>query len=324
MGVCAIGMASGQEEGVVEKLKDKVKGVIGAESREGALGEAAEALREARDRNLGLDKLREAANSKEAMRLREQAKQAMKRRTEDEGAPALVKRATQEAVLRNVKENVSERAAALIRASAATPPPVPGGGGAFLVAQNTVTSGGEATEPGNVTVPPKAGAADSVVTEPAKEEILIKARDVAYFDANSKVAIFEGKVEVDHPGFDIFCDKLEVFFVKEEVVGEPAAPEEEGGIDEEGSEIEMVRATGREVLIHKLGANGQMQIGKCREAIYYAKTGRVEMMIWPQVQQGQYIIMAKEEGTKMIFSANGEMNATGETESRFVRDVKPE
>ncbi|CAN5232623.1 hypothetical protein BH23VER1_BH23VER1_18230 [soil metagenome] len=298
-----------------------------------ALRAAKEAVEMAKDRQIrqdALDKALALSESDEGKQIQDAAKKALKADNLGATVEDLKQRAIEDARLREMLENASPEAAAIIEASQRAPE-LSAAAAAQLAGQALAGVGasppdgetGVPTAPDRVVVPPRK------IREPAPNDIekgsVIITSDSAFFDATNKIAIFKGDVFVDHPGFDIWCDTLEVFFKKSagEVSGAapagaaPAgdAPAGEGEGEDVGSEVEKIIATGREVRIEKQSTDGTLQIGKCRRAVYETETGNINLYIWPQVQKDKNLLIAEEESAVITFYPNGAWKALGKTKS---------
>jgi hypothetical protein len=326
---------------------------ISARERDAALERAKAALDAARRQKPGAatsEAVQKAATAEGARQLKAAAAAALaSRQSLSEGFAA--RRAADQDELDQAKAGVTPEAAEIIRTSDATPPPPRPG----LIAQATPTAPGPAPatggsngafDPSKVPVPDRVHAPAKDKPEPSGQ-ILISASKLGYFDANNRIAIFSGEVAVDHPGFDLFCEHLEVHFKeKPATTAEPPAPAPTPGPEAAGSagagetppatgppggdpgggigEIDFVVATGKEVKILKPAADGEMQIGKCKKAIYTADEGSLEMQIWPQAQRGRTLVKSLSEDARMVFSENGTMEAHGPHDTVIVKDEAPE
>ena len=319
---------------------------ISEEARSSALQKALEVMAIAKDnqkREAALEKVRSAEAAAKASGILDKVKSAVANGEEINSIDSMKNRAIGDARVQSLLKGASPQAAALIAAGqAAKPapkPPKPPASTAEPVAlpdpilvptaqADTTTTPVEVDtgtfDPSKVEVPERKTRNEKTVTIDESKQIIITCDDVAYFDAKARIAIFEGNVKVDHPGFDLECDKLEVFF-KPESATKPAAAGVAGAAapsEPAAGEMDKVIATGRMVRIEKPASTGEMQIGQCKKAIFYADSENIEMYIWPQVQKGQYRMTATEESAVIKIDQNGGLTATGQTTSGFQKGDK--
>ena len=162
----------------------------------------------------------------------------------------------------------------------------------------------------------------------SKGQIVITARKSAFFDANRGYGIYVGDVRARHPQMYIECEELELYMAKQEggVLGEskpkaapvaPAAkdsdilaqPSKKSGT--QGGNIDKADARGPMVLIEKMSAEGELQVGHCKHLIYDGKTGNSTLLDWPQVQAGNKLHKATEPGCVMVIDQKGMLTTTG-------------
>jgi lipopolysaccharide export system protein LptA len=128
-------------------------------------------------------------------------------------------------------------------------------------------------------------------------------------------------VRARHPQFYIECDELVVEMRREEEPekseksgkpGKPAADviTAEAGEAQDGG-IKRAVATGNTVTIEKRNLEGEVQMGKCRKAVYDGGTGAITMSQYPQVQRGNILHMATQPDTLMVFDRDGRLRTTG-------------
>lgn len=174
---------------------------------------------------------------------------------------------------------------------------------------------------------PAPGGVIGEVVEPRKkkaaQETIIDAEELI-FDGSGKfgkafqVVVFEKNVRLQHPQFLMDSDKLTAFF-KEQPEPDPAAvgaagvPAEDAG----GDKLERAIATGREVVVTKKMEDGEPQIAKARKATYFADREEVLLEIWPQVQRGNNLVMAKSKDTVIILKGE-EMIVKGPVRAKLV------
>jgi len=162
----------------------------------------------------------------------------------------------------------------------------------------------------------------------SKGQIVITARKSAFFDANRGYGMYVGDVRARHPQMYIECEELELYMAKQEggVLGEskpkpaPAAPAAKDSdilaqptqkSGAQGGNIDKADARGPMVLIEKMSAEGELQIGHCKHLIYDGKTGNSTLLDWPQVQAGNKLHKATEPGCVMVIDQKGMLTTTG-------------
>lgn len=164
----------------------------------------------------------------------------------------------------------------------------------------------------------------------------------SFFDSKAGFGVFVDDVVLDHPEFHLTSDELEVYMNKEEsapadapkttatpgkppvILKGPTAGElfADGAADEKssgpapserksGGNIKTAIAKGRKVLINKMSAKGEPQIGMGREAVYDGATGDMILRGWPQIQEGKNLTVATEPSTYFVIKANGNFQALG-------------
>jgi len=282
------------------------------------------ALQLAKDRAEKEDAARKnklAKQRADSERLTARANRVLKADKSGADAKREARRRAQEAAIERMKKEASleavyEMEQAGKKSKPAPPeqlPEVVGKGGVqnsvpLLVAQNTVETVVSGLS-GEVAVPARV-VKDTKTKAPPKNQVVITA-DTGFFDANASIALFEGEVFVDHPGFDLYSEKLEVFFESDDEV--------EGAETQGGSrKIRKAIATGKEVIVKKLNDKGKLQIGKCRKLIYDGRTEKVTLLIWPQVQQDDgVLIKADEKSTEIVFDKDGRMKTFGKATTSF-------
>lgn len=90
------------------------------------------------------------------------------------------------------------------------------------------------------------------------------------------------------------------------------------------SDLDHATAVGREVVIIKHDAEGKTKIGRCRNAYYDGKTGDMILRDWPQVQDGDNVIIAAEASCVMTLTKDGKFHVKGRTRSEIVRGAAPQ
>ncbi len=126
------------------------------------------------------------------------------------------------------------------------------------------------------------------------------------FGEEYQAVIFEDNVVVTNPEFTMTSDHLTAYFRKSkkpEGVIESISPEPEGQV----SRLERAVATGDEVTVRKTIADGEVQVAKSRKATFIARDPKVKgtfdevmLEIWPRVQRGNNLIIAKSQDTVII------------------------
>lgn len=161
----------------------------------------------------------------------------------------------------------------------------------------------------------------------APEPTVVIEADEAVFNLREAVFVYTGHVRARHPQFYIECDELVVELQREEKADEKEAkrePEEkklpgkksaDSAITAEDEPrdggIRKAVATGSTVLIEKRNAEGEIQMGKCRKAVYDGTSGAITMSNYPQVQRGNILHMATQPDTLMVFEKDGRLRTTG-------------
>lgn len=148
----------------------------------------------------------------------------------------------------------------------------------------------------------------------------ITARE-ATFDQKTHQAVFTQQVVVNHPEFDLNCDKLTAYLKNDEkpkaaaASPAPAAPKPAPAKESKGGGLERAIAEGSVVIVQEKpstsGGPPERSVGKGTKAIYDAATGNLTLYGWPQVQQGFNTCVALEEGTVMIMNREGRMKVEG-------------
>ncbi len=159
-------------------------------------------------------------------------------------------------------------------------------------------------------------------SKPREPTVVIEA-DEAVFNLREAVFVYTGHVRARHPQFYIECDELVVEMLREENPekqaskgGKPADKKSADAAITAGDEprdggIRKAVATGSTVTIEKRNAEGEVQMGKCRKAVYDGLTGAITMSNYPQVQRGNILHMATQPDTLMVFEKDGRLRTTG-------------
>jgi lipopolysaccharide export system protein LptA len=171
--------------------------------------------------------------------------------------------------------------------------------------------------------------------------------DANDFDPKNSIFIFSGNVDVKNPSFHLTTDgTFEVKMKKEDKKAkapEPEAkpaptpgtkpeakslveapvstPEKPGAAPaKEENNIESAVARGKMVTIEKIGDDGKMKVGQSRYAHYDGATGDMTLRDWPQVSDGENMIIAIEASTVMVLTADGKLRTMGgRTETRIIQ-----
>ncbi len=279
-------------------------------SGEGASGIAAEAA----------ERLKAASESGDLEKAKLAAEQALKGKQDlaskaKEAAASLMKdvdmdekalREQGEAAMRAAMKNLSSEGKALLESKsddpAATPVPMP--------------------KPLQPLEEPK------LKTSPDK--VTITARDSAYLDKGSAIAVFVGDVKVYHPQFYLECEELELHMEQDAMGGGETkkapvvndailADSGSGGSEKnETGGIKMAIAKGPQVVIRKLSETGEVQVANCKEATFVSETGEMTLRVWPQVQRGQSLQIASDAGTIMILNKDGGLRTVGPSRTEIV------
>jgi lipopolysaccharide export system protein LptA len=143
------------------------------------------------------------------------------------------------------------------------------------------------------------------------------------FGEEYQAVIFEDNVVVTNPEFTMTSDHLTAYFRKskkpESTIGS-IPPEPEG----QASRLERAVATGDEVTVRKTLAGGEVQVAKSRKATFIARDPMVKgtfdevmLEIWPRVQRGNNLIIARSQDTVIILRRD-EMIVNGPVRTEIV------
>lgn len=135
------------------------------------------------------------------------------------------------------------------------------------------------------------------------------------------IVVYNENVRLTHreQRLDLECEKLELYFHSEtEEAEEGAVVEEALELEEEevqeaaaedpGSQIKKIIATG-DVLIVKIGENGETNIARCGTAEYFPDQGFISLSGAPQVQDSTRHVRAVGEEGVIELRENGEHSA---------------
>ena len=143
------------------------------------------------------------------------------------------------------------------------------------------------------------------------KQVEILAQGGSSFNKAANYIVFDDDVIVNHPQFDLRCDRLIVFLKKQVKEGESA--------------FNQAIATGKKVIVRKAGADGEMQIGQARKVTFDKVSGDIVLEDWPQVQSGFKLVQARSQGTIITLNENGKMNVDGPSHTTIIQpdSVKP-
>lgn len=145
------------------------------------------------------------------------------------------------------------------------------------------------------------------------------------FDGNRKIAIFADATDgviLDNPRIQINCEELEIHFKDgptssgTETATEGADSDKKPDTMLESSSIDVAYARGKRVILQKKHADGKIQIGQCREAVYDGKTGDLVLKIWPQIQEDDHTVVARAASTRILILRDGRLRFVGPTETK--------
>ena len=138
------------------------------------------------------------------------------------------------------------------------------------------------------------------------------------FGEEYQAVIFEDNVVVTNPEFTMTSDYLTAFFSKSKDSGS------ENESADQSSRLDRAVATGEEVVVRKTIADGERQVAKSRKATFIAsdpkRKGTVDevvLEVWPRVQRGNNLIVAKSKDTVIILRRD-EMIVNGPVRTEIV------
>jgi lipopolysaccharide transport protein LptA len=145
-------------------------------------------------------------------------------------------------------------------------------------------------------------------TEPTTTEIYA---DEAFFDSTKNMGIFNGRVKVTDPRFNLQSDKLTVFITKGQ-----------------NQSLERAVAEGSVGLVRDRpdpnGGPPTRAIGRADKAIYTAATGDIELRGTPRVQEGPNMHVATSPDTVMIINQNSQLTTHGPSRTEIRQQPKEE
>lgn len=139
--------------------------------------------------------------------------------------------------------------------------------------------------------------------------------DESVMDNNQRLVTFTGNVVVNHPGFKLTSDHLEVYLHEETTIegGQAIAPSSADGAEDKPP-FKRAIATGSMVEIEKIGADGKTQIAKSRKADYDAKTGDIVLTGGPPtLQSGTGYVNSTSPDAVIILRGNGKYELPNES-----------
>jgi lipopolysaccharide transport protein LptA len=146
-------------------------------------------------------------------------------------------------------------------------------------------------------------AAGSQSNQPTTTEIY---SDEAFFDSTKNMGIFNGRVKVVDPRFNLQSDKLTVFITKGQ-----------------NQSLEKAIAEGNVGLVRDRpdpkGGPPTRAVGRADKATYTATTGDVELMGTPRVQEGPNLHVATSPDTVMVISQNSQLRTHGPSRTQIVQ-----
>ncbi len=141
-----------------------------------------------------------------------------------------------------------------------------------------------------------------------KPQMIITSQE-SVMDNQEGIITFLGNVEIDHPEFDISCDKLVIYLSDGETTSE------------EGS-FRRAIATGGMVEIRRKSPEGKIQIALARRADYDGITKDIVLTGGPpQLQDGEKSVKTNSEDSKITMTGDGKYKVTGSDAGVKVRNT---
>ncbi|MEZ5323494.1 MAG: hypothetical protein R3F19_00290 [Verrucomicrobiales bacterium] len=162
------------------------------------------------------------------------------------------------------------------------------------------------------------------VTKDIKTDIVIEAEGQAYFNSEEQIVVFQEDVVVNHPGFHIECEELEVFLKGNpvNVLGDPDAAEPDKnaptaattGTGDASDSVDKIFARGKDrlVALTKFSPDPSKNIrAKCGWATYDSTSGDLILHDWPVLNQGNVSVQSTAKDTIIYVRENGDFEASG-------------
>lgn len=182
--------------------------------------------------------------------------------------------------------------------------------------------------------PPKEAPKDALrqamgaTTQPSGQPITTEIfADEAFFDSVKQIGIFNGRVIVNDPRFNVQADKLTIYLRKTPEGGEAkeAGPEQQAGAGSQA--LEKAVAEGNVgVVRERPGEDGGppvRSVGRGDMAVYTTSDGKVELRGTPRVQSGVNTHVATRPETVMVLDGNGQLFTKGPSRTEIRQEPKP-
>lgn len=151
-----------------------------------------------------------------------------------------------------------------------------------------------------------------------KNHMRIRARE-SEMDNNRGIITFLGNVLIDHPDFDIKCDKLEIHLNEGATTGGAS-----GGST--GGSFKRAIASGGMVEIRRVSPDGELQVALARRADYNGSTKDIILSGGPpSIQAGEKLVETNSHDSQIIMRGNGkyEVKGTGQGSGNRIHMVFP-
>ncbi|MBL9144818.1 MAG: hypothetical protein JNM99_14150 [Verrucomicrobiaceae bacterium] len=205
----------------------------------------------------------------------------------------------------------------------------------FVSALVLVASGIPAQQPAPAPAPEPIKPASIVppATPKAKQPTTIDC-DSVDMDLKNSVFTYTNNVVVNGPQFHLTTDGTFTVYMRKEkkpkakdaaATASNSAQQPETALSDQpgdANNLDHATAVGKEVVIVKTDAEGKSKIGKCRNAYYDGKTGDMILRDWPQVQDGENVIIAAEASTVMTLTKDGKFGVKGRTRTELAGSDK--